>query len=149
RNAIHWAKRGDWGMLIYQLEKTGDPITPEMRKFIAEALAGKRKRPNNRAQAFIAWTNRGYRGVSVYALMEDGIGKEAAIDRVVEKLSSDPRAVQRKVSAGRRTIQRNLKEFEDHIPRQIARIERYQRLVADFEGSPRYEIDDTALSAHF
>ena len=41
------ARDGDWGSLALYLE-AGEPVTPDIRKFLIEVLRGDRKRPNNR-----------------------------------------------------------------------------------------------------
>ena len=41
------ARDGDWGSLARYLE-AGEPVTPDIRKFLSEVLRGDRKRPKNR-----------------------------------------------------------------------------------------------------
>ena len=45
--ALLEARDGDWGSLALYLE-AGQPVTPDIRKFLSEVLRGDRKRPNNR-----------------------------------------------------------------------------------------------------
>src|SRR5262245_58336884 len=41
------ARDGDWVLLALYL-KEGQPVTPDIRKFLSEVLRGERKRPKNR-----------------------------------------------------------------------------------------------------
>jgi hypothetical protein len=98
---VPFALDGDWEPLASYIEKGGD-INNDMRKFIVDVLKGKVRRPKGsppRAKtllhhAEIAWHVRKWR--------TQGLGPEAAIEKVMEKFNID-----------RRTVQRALKDCPD------------------------------------
>ena len=93
------ARDGDWGSLARYLE-AGEPVTPDIRKFLSEVLRGDRKRPNNRAH--LANTmNREYEIAEFVMKLEDAGKRRGAIAEAEKKFHCSRSTVQRAVKLRR------------------------------------------------
>ena len=96
------ARDGDWGSLARYLE-AGEPVTPDIRKFLSEVLRGDRKRPNNRPHSANTLT-REYEIAEFVMKLEDA-GKRRGVIAEAEK----------KFHCSRSTVQRALKKHRKSL----------------------------------
>jgi hypothetical protein len=98
RQLLHYARNGDWKDLASYVEHHRVD-NRELRAFIAAIIRGKQKRPNNRppTRKSQAESSRRCRRV-VWAVYVDGMGKEAAIDKVADEMGLHRRTIQRDLS---------------------------------------------------
>jgi hypothetical protein len=98
--AMEWARRGDWEPLAVYLE-LGGLISDKARAFLVAVLRGEKK-PNNRAPSSIASIKSAFRADFVLNEERHGQKREHAINKAADVFEVD-----------RRTIQRDLKEWQD------------------------------------
>jgi hypothetical protein len=110
RQLLHYARNGDWKDLASYVEHHRVD-NRELRAFIAAIIRGKQKRPNNRPPTRKSQARRCRR--VVWAVYVDGMGKEAAIDKVADEMGLH-----------RRTIQRDLKGHERYFLAILAELAR-------------------------
>jgi hypothetical protein len=91
------AREGDWGSLALYLE-AGQPVTPDIRKFLGEVLRGDRKRPNNRPHSASIMA-REYE-IAEFVMKQEDAGKRRGVIAEAEK----------KFRCSRSTVQRALKK---------------------------------------
>jgi hypothetical protein len=96
------ARDGDWGVLARYLEE-GEPVTPDIRKFLSEVLRGDRKRPNNRHHSFSTMT-REYE-IAEFVMKQEDAGKHRGVIAEAEK----------KFHCSRSTVQRALKKRRNSL----------------------------------
>ena len=91
--ALLAARDGDWESLARYLE-AGEPVTPDVRKFLIEVLRGDRKRPNNRPSSANT-LNREYEIAEFVMKLEDAGKVRGAIAKAEEKFNCSRSTVQR------------------------------------------------------
>ena len=96
------ARDGDWESLARYLE-AGEPVTPDIRKFLIEVLRGDRKRPNNRAPLANTLT-REYE-IAEFVMKLEAAGKRRGAIAEAEK----------KFHCSRSTVQRALKKYRNSL----------------------------------
>ena len=89
------ARDGDWESLARYLE-AGEPVTPDVRKFLIEVLRDIRKRPNNRAPLASTLT-REYKIAEFVMKLEDAGKGRGAIAKAEEEFHCSRSTVQRAV----------------------------------------------------
>jgi hypothetical protein len=98
---IRWcflkARDGDWELLALYLE-SGEPVTPDIRKFLSEVLRGDRKRPKNRHH--LASTVTREMEIAEFVMKQEDAGKCRGVIAEAEK----------KFRCTRSTVQRALKK---------------------------------------
>ena len=72
------ARDGDWELLALYLEG-GEPVTPDIRKFLSEVLRGDRKRPKNRHS--LASTVAREMEIAEFVMKQEDAGKRSACRR--------------------------------------------------------------------
>ena len=85
------ARDGDWGSLARYLE-AGEPVTPDIRKFLIELLRGDRKRPNNRPAKTLT---REYEIAEFVMKLEDAGKGRGAIGKAESEFNCSRSTVQR------------------------------------------------------
>ena len=176
RKLLDYARNGDWGDLASYVERHRVD-NRELRAFIGAIIRGEKRRPNNRAPTRKSYSEgRERAGRVIWFNKIDGMGREAAIDKVAEGAGVHRRTVQRDLAKyGRR-----LREDLDLMRRAVEVAEEAKQKIPSLSlpltaGSPerdalmstleqgnlaayelwarhiliRYEIDETALSQHF
>ena len=93
--ALLAARDGDWESLARYLE-AGEPVTPDVRKFLIEVLRGDRKRPNNRPSSANTLT-REYEIAEFVMKQEDAGKRRGAIAEAEKKFHCSRSTVQRAV----------------------------------------------------
>ena len=93
--ALLAARDGDWEPLARYLE-AGEPVTPDVRKFLIEVLRDIRKRPNNRAPSASTLT-REYKIAEFVMKLEDAGKGRGAIAEAENKFNCSRSTVQRAV----------------------------------------------------
>ncbi len=96
------ARDGDWGSLALYLE-AGEPVTPDIRKFLSEVLRGDRKRPNNRSR-LASTVAREYEIAEFVMKQEDAGKRRGVIAEAVEKFGSSRSTVQRALKKHRNSL---------------------------------------------
>jgi hypothetical protein len=96
------ARDGDWEFLAFYLE-TGQPITPDIRRFLCEVLRGERKRPENRPP--LASTRSREMEIAEFVMKQEGAGKRRGVIAEAEK----------KFRCSRSTVQRALKKHRNSL----------------------------------
>jgi hypothetical protein len=91
------ARDGDWELLALYLE-SGEPVTPDIRKFLSEVLRGDRKRPKNRHH--LASTVTREMEIAEFVMKQEDAGKCRGVIAEAEK----------KFRCTRSTVQRALKK---------------------------------------
>jgi hypothetical protein len=91
------ARDGDWGLLALYLE-VGNPITPNIRKFLSEVLRGERKRPKNRPHLVSTMTRE--MEIAEFVMKQVDAGKRRGVIAEAEE----------KFRCSRSTVQRALKK---------------------------------------
>ena len=100
------ARDGDWELLALYLEG-GEPVTPDIRKFLSEVLRGDRKRPKNRHS--LASTVAREMEIAEFVMKQEDAGKRRGVIAEAEE----------KFRCSRSTVQRALKKHR--IAERIAR----------------------------
>jgi hypothetical protein len=91
------ARDGDWEFLARYLEG-GQPVTPDIRKFLSEVLRGERKRPNNRHHLTSTMTRE--MEIAQFVMKQEDAGKRRGVIAEAEK----------EFHCSRSTVQRALKK---------------------------------------
>jgi hypothetical protein len=91
------ARDGDWELLALYLEE-GQPVTPDIRKFLSEVLRGERKRLNNRPHLTSTITRE--MEIAEFVMKQEDAGKRRGVIALAEK----------KFRCSRSTVQRALKK---------------------------------------
>lgn len=96
------ARDGDWGVLALYLE-AGQPVTPDIRKFLSEVLRSDRKRPNNRPH----WASTVDREMEIaeFVMKQEDAGKRRGVIAEAEK----------KFRCSRSTVQRAPKKHRKSL----------------------------------
>ena len=100
--ALLAARDGDWESLARYLE-AGEPVTPDVRKFLIEVLRGDRKRPNNRPSSANTLT-REYEIAEFVMKLEDAGKRRGVIAKAVEKFHCSRSTVDRAVNKHRMSL---------------------------------------------
>ena len=100
--ALLAARDGDWGSLARYLE-AGEPVTPDILKFLIEVLRDDRKRPNNRPSSANTLT-REYEIAEFVMKLEDAGKRRGAIAEA-----------EKKFHCGRSTVQRALQKHRNSL----------------------------------
>jgi hypothetical protein len=96
------ARDGDWGLLALYLDE-GNPITPNIRKFLSEVLRGDRKRLKNRPQ--LASTMTREMEIAEFVMKQEDAGKRRGVIAEAEE----------KFRCSRSTVQRALKKHRGSL----------------------------------
>ena len=96
------ARDGDWESLARYLE-AGEPVTPDIRKFLSEVLRGDRKRPNNRPSLANTMA-REYEIAEFVMKLEDAGKRRGAIAEAEEKFHCSRSTVQRALKKHRNSL---------------------------------------------
>jgi hypothetical protein len=96
------ARDGDWGLLALYLEE-GNPITPNIRKFLSEVLRGERKRPKNRPHLVSTMTRE--MEIAEFVMKQVDAGKRRGVIAEAEE----------KFRCSRSTVQRALKKHRGSL----------------------------------
>jgi hypothetical protein len=175
RGLLHYARNGDWGDLASYVER--HRVDNRVRAFIGAIIRGEKRRPNNRAPTRKSKSeSRERAGRVVWFTQIDGMGREAAIDKVADEVGVHRRTVQRDLEKHRHHLLKDLDrmlpmwEFAEEAKQEMPSLsslltvgspERDALMSAFEQGNlaalelwtrrvlMRYEIDETALSQHF
>jgi hypothetical protein len=101
-------ERHDWEELARFIADGGEPITAEIRNFIAAVLRGEVKRPKKRP-ASTAAVRRRHTEVARFVVLARKLGIKNATQKAAQRYNLDHRSVQR-IVAGSET-----KSFETHF----------------------------------
>jgi hypothetical protein len=140
RGAFSWARKGDWNYLADHIER-GGVITAEIRGFLVAVLRRKLRRPNNRAPSVQKDMDRRNRVLLFLSATASGMSREKAKGEAALKAGVD-----------RRTIDRDIKEYESNVRRDLKRAEDERgagRVSMPWKIRIGYQISSTALSQHF
>ena len=96
------ARDGDWESLALYLE-AGEPVTPDIRKFLSEVLRGDRKRPKNRHSS-ASTVAREYE-IAEFVMKQEDAGKRRGVIAEAEE----------KFRCSRSTVQRALKKHRNSL----------------------------------
>jgi hypothetical protein len=92
---------GDWDLLATWIEE-GYPITDKVRGLLVAILRGKVKKPRGGISTIKTMDEAMKRTLFFMARLDEGLGRERAVDETAAEFGTD-----------RRTIQRNVKVYEN------------------------------------